>query len=327
MGVFDNLGNKLIGRQGYLDYKEAKAIKEASELKQTEFIEKTESIQNSLNKEIRCFGKYKISTLKATIGVFISYLKDIEQNNKENFYEILDSCNTSPEYIAELNQINVNLKEILTTAGTSATLAAIAVTGVPTMVTGAVASVASASTGTAISGLVGVAKTNAILAWLGGGSIASGGGGMALGSTVLATATASVTGIVALASAGLVVSSIGAKKLTSAVKYSSEVDLACAKMEVSWGVMNGIRERISEITEVTKQLYDRIINEFQYFEPLVPDFNHHHSYHIRSFQRLSLLIKSLSELAKTPLLDEEMRLTDQSEKIVIQTKKILNTEL
>jgi len=44
---------------------------------------------------------------------------------------------------------------------------------------------ATASTGTAISTLSGVAATNATLAWLGGGSLAAGGGGMALGTAVL----------------------------------------------------------------------------------------------------------------------------------------------
>lgn len=44
---------------------------------------------------------------------------------------------------------------------------------------------ASASTGTAISSLGGAAATNATLAWLGGGSLAAGGGGMAMGMLVL----------------------------------------------------------------------------------------------------------------------------------------------
>ena len=43
----------------------------------------------------------------------------------------------------------------------------------------------SAGTGAAISSLSGVAATNAILAWIGGGTLAAGGGGMALGSTIL----------------------------------------------------------------------------------------------------------------------------------------------
>jgi hypothetical protein len=42
-----------------------------------------------------------------------------------------------------------------------------------------------ASTGTAVATLSGAAATNATLAWLGGGALAAGGGGMALGATVL----------------------------------------------------------------------------------------------------------------------------------------------
>lgn len=48
-----------------------------------------------------------------------------------------------------------------------------------------VGALATASTGTAISGLSGVAATNATLAWLGGGSLASGGLGMAGGMAVM----------------------------------------------------------------------------------------------------------------------------------------------
>ncbi|MCG9751999.1 hypothetical protein L1D54_16095 [Vibrio brasiliensis] len=50
---------------------------------------------------------------------------------------------------------------------------------------GLVSLVGSASTGTAISSLSGVAATNATLAWFGGGSIATGGAGMAGGFWVL----------------------------------------------------------------------------------------------------------------------------------------------
>lgn len=48
-----------------------------------------------------------------------------------------------------------------------------------------VSSVGTASTGTAIAGLSGVAATNATLAWFGGGAIAAGGGGIAVGTAVL----------------------------------------------------------------------------------------------------------------------------------------------
>ena len=53
-----------------------------------------------------------------------------------------------------------------------------------TAVAGAVGTFGTASTGAAISGLAGAAKASATLAWLGGGSLAAGGGGMVLGSLV-----------------------------------------------------------------------------------------------------------------------------------------------
>lgn len=58
--------------------------------------------------------------------------------------------------------------------------------------TAAVMALGTASTGTAISSLSGVAATNATLAALGGGSIAAGGGGIALGTTLLGAASLGV---------------------------------------------------------------------------------------------------------------------------------------
>ena len=58
----------------------------------------------------------------------------------------------------------------------------------PTVAMGVATTFGVASTGTAISTLTGAAATNAALAWLGGGALATGGGGMAAGSTFLALA-------------------------------------------------------------------------------------------------------------------------------------------
>ena len=58
--------------------------------------------------------------------------------------------------------------------------------------TAAVMALGTASTGTAISALSGAAATNATLAALGGGSLAAGGGGIALGTTILGAATLGV---------------------------------------------------------------------------------------------------------------------------------------
>lgn len=98
---------------------------------------------------------------------------------------------------------------------------------------------ATASTGTAISTLSGAAATNATLAWLGGGSLAAGGGGMALGAMVLG-------GIVvgpALAIFGHIVGNKGEEALNNARSnmeqartIKEEAGLMCTKLEDIQGV-------------------------------------------------------------------------------------------
>jgi hypothetical protein len=165
------------------------------------------------------------------------------------------------------------------------------------------------------------------MAWLGGGSIAAGGGGVAAGTVVLAGMTYAATGIVALASAGLMASGIMAKKLTQAQKYSSEVDIACEKMETSWVAMEGIKQRVNELMEVTMNVYDKCIIQLAQLEPLVSCFDTKSKEHVLIFQKTALLVKSMSELAKTPLFGDDMNLSGESEAVITKTRKILNTEL
>lgn len=97
-----------------------------------------------------------------------------------------------PKYNREdLKKVSVGAGVILGGLGGAAvgTAGAVAASGATTA---AVTAVGVASTGTAISGLSGAAATNAILAFLGGGSLAAGGGGMALGTAVLGGATLGV---------------------------------------------------------------------------------------------------------------------------------------
>jgi hypothetical protein len=325
--VFDNFGNKIIGRQAYLDHKEAKSIKADSEAKYKEYSEKTTVIQQDLNRSIEEYGRRKLETLKRTLGVFLSYLQRMEQRYKENYYELMDGCDFPKAYVAELGQLNMNNNELLKTAATTGGFAYAAVAGVPAAVTSAIGALATASTGTAISSLSGAASANAIMAWLGGGSIAAGGGGIAAGTVVLAGITYTVTGAVALVTTGLVASKIYAKKLTQAQKYSSEVDIACEKMETSWVAMDGIKQRVSELMDVTMNVYDKCIVQLAQLEPVISCFDTKSKEHVLIFQKAALLIKSMSELAKTPLFGDDMNLSDESEAIITKTRRILNTEL
>lgn len=98
---------------------------------------------------------------------------------------------------------------------------------------------ATASTGTAISTLSGVAATNATLAWLGGGSLAAGGGGMALGAMVLGGVVAGP----ALAIFGHIVGNKGEEALNNARSnmeqartIQKEAGVMCTKLDAIQGV-------------------------------------------------------------------------------------------
>jgi hypothetical protein len=95
---------------------------------------------------------------------------------------------------------------------------------------------ATASTGTVISSLGGAAATNATLAWLGGGAIASGGGGMAAGALVLGGLVAGP----ALAIAGFVMGSAAEENLNKARANLAEAESFRNKANLDLEKLTGI---------------------------------------------------------------------------------------
>lgn len=141
-----------------------------------------------------------------------------------------------PQYNAEeLKKVSVGAGILLGGIGGAAvgTAGGFAAAGATTA---AVMALGTASTGTAIASLSGAAATNAALAALGGGAIAAGGGGMALGSTILGAATLGVGILV-----GGVIFNITGSSLSS-------------KADEAWTQMKKAEEEINEICKYMKEL-------------------------------------------------------------------------
>ena len=140
--------------------------------------------------------------------------------------------------------------EKMTNALTSAvtgSLAGLAASGGAYLGVGALAT---ASTGTAISSLSGAAATNATLAWLGGGSLASGGLGMAGGMAVMG-------GLVAgplLAIGGSIFASKAAEKKEEAYENWKKVEAAAEKLKVVMSKLNAIAKYTRECNSTFKAL-------------------------------------------------------------------------
>ena len=321
------IGKVISGVRGFQDRESSKTIKEACEDYYKNAQDLTEHERNNLNAFIRNFGKYRLDALQGTTGRFLGILKDMKKENLLKEYWILKKVGVNVDSIQQMEAIDMNVSKALLSTAKVGALSVAAAMGTPTFVTGTVSALATASTGTAISTLSGAAATNATLAWLGGGSLATGGGGVAVGATVLSGLTITATAGVGIAALGIIASKYYAKKLTEVKEFQKNVEEKVAQMESLWDLLLQIEKRTFELTKVTHNLEIRILKELKYLEPLSVDYDTNNEFYNCIFQRVALLAKSMSELAQTPLLDSFGNVSSESSRIIKESYKVLNSEI
>ncbi|WP_256969389.1 hypothetical protein [Pseudomonas aeruginosa] len=173
---------------------------------------------------------------------------------------------------------------------------------------------ATASTGTAISSLGGVAATNATLAWLGGGSLAAGGYGMAGGMMVLGGIVAGP----ALAIFGHVLGNKGEEALNKARSNMEQARTIRDQAELMANKLKAI-EKVTVLanttfSKISSQLRRTVAEMKKVIESDGPDF---HSYSEESkgvvFRsvKFAQLLKSMID---TPILDQDGNLVLSTEK-------------
>lgn len=315
------------GMQAIEDRKKSiKTRDEADQLK--EQIEKTnEDLRLDMNDTLEEFGKFRLEALSTTVGRFLHCLTIMNQKAKGKEYEFLSGIDIQAEEIKEMETIDMKSSEVLRTLAVGGSFAAIGILGTPAIVTGAVTAMCAASTGTAISTLSGAAASNAVLAWLGGGTLAAGGGGVAAGTVVLGAITATATIGLAVVAVGTLASRFYAKKNTEAEAYLAEVKVWAEQMQGSWTILAGVKHRIEELHKLTAQLQERASEVLTKLENLAPMFDTNDNDHVTLFQQSAILAKSMSELAQTPILDSDGNISEESGIIAAKTQKILNSEL
>ena len=143
---------------------------------------KLDKARQETNESFEDLGRIKLKAYNKTITNWISLVEQIKNKHMDKSKIEVDGFRLSTESeFLELKEISLSMSEIAG-AGT-ASLATGVLAGLGAY--GGATTFAAASTGAAISGLSGVAATNATLAWFGGGSLATGGLGMAGGTAVL----------------------------------------------------------------------------------------------------------------------------------------------
>lgn len=321
-------GMKVItGVEAVQDRKKSIKTKEEADLLKAEVEATNEAVRDDMNETLENFGKRRLEALHNTVGVFLDYLNRMNQHSKVKEYEFLTQIGIKEEEITELQEVDMRASDAAKVLAVGGGFAVIGVAGTVYAVTGAVTAFAAASTGTAISSLSGAAATNAMLAWLGGGSIAAGGGGVAAGSAVLASCATGVGIAVAAIAVCTLASSFYSRKYTEATQYLADVQEWVAQTEASWVVMAGIKQRVLELQNLTNELEERTIAQLHKLDSYVDSFDSSDMTQVQLFQQSAIMVKSMSELSQVPILDDEGNLNEQANIVITKTEKILNTSL
>ena len=303
------------GKQALDRTKESKVvIGDANEMIE-EWNGNVQDSRDKANTELDEYGRYKMEVISTSIRDFVDAfkrIKNIELNSSSKGLEELDLTGYSDELINELEFNIAELAKLLgggiASVGSGAAVAFGAYSA--TMALG------TASTGAAISGLSGVAATNATLAWLGGGSLAAGGAGIAGGTLVLG-------GLVlgpALAVAGTVMSAAAKKRLNEA--KASLVKAEAYKEEAKLLVINldNIQDRVAIVHDSLSSVNKHFVRYIDKMKDTLYqnglDWNQYTSEQKAIIHRAFLMAQVVKGIIDTPILSEDGELTEKSLEIV-----------
>ena len=211
---------------------------------------KFENQKKKTTKRLETLGKVKVKVWSEGMDTFATAFGSFKNIEMEKHLDLNMNFIGSNE---EPKQMLMNIENATLTAYE------VAKAGFATVGTGALVGIASyggammfgtASTGTAIATLSGAAKTNATLAWFGGGAKAVGGLGMAAGKFVLAgIVVAPILGV-----AAVIAGAKGKEKLAEAKKIHAEAEDAVSKMDVMTTGMAGIAKMSDNYLDFIKKL-------------------------------------------------------------------------
>lgn len=161
-------------------YEQAKSIGGRAERRHREAVKEIEDRRTSVYEQLQALGRMKADAFSNTARYVVD---QVRQARAVATLSDVDYASIPEEELVvfERESAQMSALDLVSDAGTSAALAALGAGGTYA----AVGAAATASTGTAIASLSGAAATNATLAWLGGGSLATGGLGIAGGMWVL----------------------------------------------------------------------------------------------------------------------------------------------
>ena len=284
---------------GGVKMKDANDTMKAAQSRQQANIARFEKWNKLTNESMDKLGALELEILHS-FSAFSEIIEKIQ--NRPEFAAYSKDGVELPEYDGEtLRQVSVGAGVLLGGLGGAAlgTAGGFAAAGATTA---AVMALGTASTGTAIASLSGAAATNATLAALGGGALAAGGGGMALGSTILGATTLGV---------GLLIGGIIFN--VSGHALSSKADEAWAQMKDNEATIDRLCMYLSDLKQAADGYYTSM-------EQVNTVYRRH-------LAGLDAIVNLLGKTDWNQFTDQEKQLTENTVLLVALLYKMCKVEL
>ena len=300
------------GYEGVSNLKRAEEIGNRAQRRHATAVKRLERKRDAVSHRAKKYGRYLVRLSETTLEDTRVLLETLQAKSKKKHLSLPRSVSVQVGSIAAFTQTVLDPPRDF--AGIAQAAAAGSAAGGAAM--GMAGLVGTAGTGAAIGGLSGAAATNATLAWLGGGSLAAGGGGMAVGTAVIGGVVAGP----AIAVTGFVIASKGEKALTKARKYESKIARKVAKLDAMIEVMGRVETRVDELHDLTKSLNRRARAGLAKVDP--ESFDRASDDDVGRLTIALQLVKGLSMVMQTPVLDESGDLTKSSAAIQLEYRAL-----
>lgn len=310
------------GVSGAIDHSDATDINESAQSMVDSTNQNIDNSRKATNNTIEDYGQRKLRAFNGVISDFIDTFGRLKNVNLVESPELekLNAGDFSTTTLTGLQQNYQMLKDaglgLGAGMGSGAALAFGAYNG--TML------LATAGTGTAISTLSGVAATNATLAWLGGGTLAAGGYGMAGGMIVLGGIVAGP----ALAIFGHIMGNKGEEALNNARSNMEQAKTICDQGKL----MQEKLQFIEQITALANNTFSQTSAHLRGAVHGVKESIEKHGENFPSFPQESketvfLSVKYaqlLKALIDTPILDQDGNLVLSTEKRILDISAVVD---
>lgn len=265
-----------------------------------EILKRHEEKYNDTQKELDKLGELELTILDS----FSRYSKLIAKiQNRPEFDQIpFGKIQFSAPKLDELNSVALVANTLLRNLGNASfgALSAFATAGaVPSIV----ATIATASTGTSISALSGAAMWNATLAVIGGGSLAAGGGGIALGAAILSSLSCGIGILVG----GAAIKLTGRKMRKKHEKDAeNQITLTEEKVEKLCEYLAEIKELSGRFSHTLNQTMGLYNNHMDTLSPLLEadqkmDWNHFSRAEQQNIKKTTALVTLLYNMCTVQL--------------------------